>query len=141
MHYDFIDDAQFDRLIDNDELLEWAIVHRAARYGTRRSSVEAHLAAGRSVLLEIDLQGARQVKERMPEAFMVFLAPPSMAELERRLLGRGTETAEERARRLETAAVEMAAEQEFDATIVNDDISTACAELVELIRSGSPGAP
>jgi guanylate kinase len=139
VHYDFIEDGEFDRLVQQDELLEWAVVHRAARYGTRRSAVQERLAAGQPVLLEIDLQGARQVKERMPDALMVFLAPPSMAELERRLLRRGTEDAEERARRLETAAVEMAAEQEFDVTIVNDDVSTACAELVELIRSGSPG--
>jgi guanylate kinase len=137
-HYDFIDDAEFDRLIADGELLEWAVVHRAARYGTRRSSVEEHLAAGQPVLLEIDLQGARQVRERMPDALMVFLAPPSMDELQRRLLGRGTEDAEERARRLETAAVEMAAEPEFDVTIVNDDVSTACAQLVELLRFGTP---
>ena len=139
VHYDFIDDAGFDRLIERGELLEWAVVHGAARYGTRRSTVEQRLADGQSVLLEIDLQGARQVKEGMPDALMVFLAPPSMEELERRLLTRGTEDAEERARRLQTAAIEMAAEQEFDVTIVNDDISAACAELVELIRSGSPG--
>lgn len=140
VHYDFIDDAEFDRLIATGDLLEWAVVHQTARYGTRRSSVEEHLAAGQSVLLEIDLQGARQVRERMPEAVLVFLAPPSMTELERRLLGRGTEDAEERARRLGTAAVEMAAEAEFDATIVNDDVQTACAELVDFIRSGSPAA-
>jgi guanylate kinase len=138
VHYDFIDDAEFDRLIDDGALLEWAVVHRAARYGTRRSAVEERLASGQPVLLEIDLQGARQVHEQMPDALMVFLAPPSMDELERRLLGRGTEDAEERARRLQTAAIEMAAGPEFDVTIVNDDVSTACAELVELLRFGTP---
>lgn len=138
VHYFFVDDEEFDRLIASDDLLEWAVVHGAARYGTRRTAVEEHLAAGQSVLLEIDLQGARRVREQMPEALMVFLAPPSMEELERRLIGRGTETPEQQARRLETAVVEMAAEQEFDVTIVNADVSTACAELVELLRFGSP---
>lgn len=141
VHYDFIDDAEFDRLIDEGALLEWAVVHRAARYGTRRSAVEQRLTDGQPVLLEIDLQGARQVRQQMPDALMVFLAPPSMAELERRLLHRGTEDAEERARRLETAATEMAAEQEFDVTIVNDEVSRACAELVELLRSGAVADP
>ena len=141
VHYHFVDDAEFDRLIEDGEFLEWAVVHRTARYGTRRPAVEDHLAAGQSVLLEIDLQGARQVKQQMPEALMVFLAPPSIDELERRLLGRGTEGAEERSRRLETAVEEMAAEPEFDVTIVNADVSTACAELVELLRFGSPADP
>lgn len=142
IHYDFIDDAEFDRLVEHDDLLEWALVHKSARYGTRRSAVDEHLARGESVLLEIDLQGARHVREQRPDALMVFLAPPSMDELKRRLVGRGTEGAEEQARRLETAEVEMAAESEFDVTIVNADISTACSELVELIRSGSSaGSP
>ena len=137
LHYHFVDDSEFDRLVAADGLLEWAVVHRAARYGTPRAPVEEHLAAGQAALLEIDLQGARQVRERMPEALMVFLAPPSQAELERRLVGRGTEGAEERARRLETAREEMAAEAEFDVTIVNTDVASACAALVDLVRSGS----
>ena len=137
VHYHFVDDAEFDRLIADDGLLEWAVVHRSARYGTPRAPVEEHLAAGQSALLEIDLQGARQVRERMPGALMVFLAPPSQSELERRLVGRGTEDAEERARRLETAREEMAAEAEFDVTIVNTDVETACKALVDLVRSGS----
>ena len=132
VHYHFVDDDEFDRLVATDGLLEWAVVHGAARYGTPRAPVEAQLAAGRSALLEIDLQGARQVRERMPEAFMVFLKPPSFEELVRRLTGRGTETAEERERRLTTARVELAAEGEFDATIVNSDVETACEELVDL---------
>ncbi len=137
LHYHFVDDHEFDRLIADDGLLEWAVVHRAARYGTPRVPVEERLAAGRPALLEIDLQGARQIRERMPEAMMVFLAPPNQRELERRLVGRGTEGAEERARRLETARDEMAAEQEFDVTIVNTDVASACEALVDLIRSGS----
>ena len=137
LHYRFVDDAEFDRLVATDGLLEWAVVHQRARYGTPREPVEQAIAAGRPALLEIDLQGARQVRERMPEALMVFLAPPSQEELERRLVGRGTEGAEERARRLQTAREEMAAESEFDVTIVNTDVASACAALVDLIRSGS----
>ena len=134
--YVFVDDAEFDRLIAEDDLLEWAEVHGAARYGTRRSAVEEHLAAGHPVLLEIDIQGARQVREHMPEALLVFLAPPHLEELERRLVGRGTEDAEEQARRLRTAEVELAAMHEFDVTIVNDDVATATSELVDLLRFG-----
>ncbi len=136
-HYHFVDDQTFDRLIAENGLLEWAVVHGVARYGTPREPVEAQLAAGQPALLEIDLQGARQVRDRMPDAVMVFLAPPNQAELERRLLGRGTEDAEERARRLATARDEMAAADEFDVTIINSDVAAACQALVDLIRSGS----
>ena len=137
VEYVFVEDAEFDRLIAEGDLLEWAEVHGAARYGTRRSAVEEHLASGRPVLLEIDIQGARQVRERMPQALLVFLAPPSREELERRLIGRGTEDPEERARRLRTADVELAAMNEFDVAIVNDDVTTAAAELVDLLRFGT----
>ena len=92
VHYWFVSDEEFDRMVAEDELLEWAVVHRAARYGTPRKPVEQALAEGRAALLEIDLQGARQVRERMPEALFVFLMPPSWDELVRRLVGRGTET-------------------------------------------------
>lgn len=136
-HYHFITDAEFDALIADDGLLEWAVVHKAARYGTPRAPVDRALAAGKPALLEIDLQGARQMRERMPEAFLVFLAPPSFDELVRRLVGRGTEDSAERERRLETARREMPAESEFDATIVNTDVRTACEELVDLFSSGS----
>ena len=119
VHYHFVSDEEFDRLVADDELLEWAVVHRAARYGTPRAPVDEALAAGRPALLEIDLQGARQVRERMPEALFVFLAPPSWEELVRRLVGRGTEDEAERERRLETAREELAAEPEFDAVVVN----------------------
>ena len=135
IHYHFVSDAEFDRMVADDELLEWAVVHKAARYGTPRGPVREALAAGRMALLEIDLQGARQVKERMPEARFVFLAPPTWEELVRRLVGRGTESEAERERRLETARAELAAEPEFDATVVNHTIPAAAEELVELMRS------
>ncbi|EFQ83898.1 guanylate kinase [Aeromicrobium marinum DSM 15272] len=136
VHYHFVSDAEFDHLLAHDGLLEWAVVHGAARYGTPRAPVEKQLAAGRPALLEIDLQGARQVRESMVDALLVFLAPPSFEELERRLLGRGTEDAEQRSRRLATAREELAAEDEFDVTIVNTDVEAACRSLVELFRSG-----
>lgn len=138
VHYWFVSDDEFDRMIAAGELLEWAVVHKVARYGTPRRPVEEALAAGRPAMLEIDLQGARQVRETMPGALFVFLAPPSWDELVRRLVGRGTETAEERERRLGTARVEMAAETEFDVTIVNSEVHQAVAELVDLMRSGTP---
>ena len=133
VHYYFVDDAEFARLIRDDQLLEWATVHNSYRYGTPRRPVEEALAAGRNVLLEIDLQGARLVRQHMPEARLVFLAPPSWDELVRRLRGRGTESAEEQARRLRTAKVELAAESEFDAVVVNDDVARAAARVVDLI--------
>ena len=137
VHYHFLTDGQFDQLVADDDLLEWAVVHRGARYGTPRQPVLDALAARRPALLEIDLQGARQVRERMPEALFVFLKPPSWEELVTRLEGRGTEDETERERRLETAREELAAESEFDETIVNRRIPQAGAELVELIRSGA----
>lgn len=130
VHYWFVSDEEFDRLVAAGELLEWAVVHKAARYGTPRRPVEETLAAGRPAMLEIDLQGARQVRETMPEARFVFLKPPSWDELVRRLVGRGTETEEERERRLDTARHELAAEPEFDVTIVNHEVHAAADELV-----------
>ncbi len=137
VHYHFVSDEEFDRLVADDELLEWAVVHKGARYGTPRRPVLDALAEGRPALLEIDLQGARQVRERMPEARFVFLAPPSWDELVDRLVGRGTEDEAERERRLETAREELAAEPEFDVTIVNRRIHDAGEELVELMRPGA----
>lgn len=137
VHYRFVDDAEFDAMIERDELLEWAVVHKAARYGTPRAPVEKAVRDGRLALLEIDLQGARQVRARMPDALFVFLAPPSWEELVRRLTGRGTESEEDRARRLETAVEELAAEREFDVTVVNTDVRTAAQELVSLMRSAT----
>ncbi|HEY6795530.1 MAG TPA: guanylate kinase [Kineosporiaceae bacterium] len=130
-HYIFVNEAMFDLMVADGELLEWAVVHGRHRYGTPRRPVEEAVAAGRPTLLEIDLQGARQVKAAMPDALFVFLAPPSWDELVRRLIGRGTETADERERRLTTAQEELAAESEFDVTIVNSDVHQATDELVQ----------
>jgi guanylate kinase len=137
VHYYFVDDARFDEMIAAGELLEWALIHGAARYGTPRQPVLDALAAGRQALLEIDLQGARQIRQTMREALFVFLAPPSWDELVRRQIGRGTEAAAERERRLETARAELAAESEFDVTIVNREVDQACEELIALLRSAS----
>jgi guanylate kinase len=133
VHYWFVSEAEFDRMVAEDELLEWAVVHQRARYGTPRGPVDEALAAGRPALLEIDLQGARQVREAMPDAYFCFLAPPSWEELVRRLVGRGTESEEERERRLATARLELAAESEFDRVIVNTEIHAAAEELVALM--------
>lgn len=131
--YHFIDPVRFDALVDKGEFLEWATVHQKHRYGTLRSTVEAALEEGKSVLLEIDLQGARQVRKTMPEAQFVFLAPPTWDDLVSRLIGRGTESEDEQQRRLETAKIELAAESEFDVTVINDDVERAAAELVKLM--------
>lgn len=135
VHYIFIDDETFDRMLTGDELLEWATVHNKYRYGTPRGPVLEAAERGERMLLEIDLQGARQVRASMPDARLVFLTPPSWDELVNRLVGRGTEDEEERTRRLETAKVELASAREFDAIIVNDEVPLAAARLVELIRA------
>lgn len=132
--YFFVDDAEFDRMIAAGELLEHATVHNRHRYGTPRAPIDSALAAGRTVLLEIDLQGARQVRAAEPSATLVFLLPPSWDELVQRLVGRGTEDAEERTRRLRTAKVELASQHEFDYLVVNDDIARAAAEVARLAR-------
>lgn len=139
VHYWFVSDEEFDAMVEGGELLEWALVHQAARYGTPRGPVDAALAEGRPAMLEIDLQGARQVRESMPEALFVFLKPPSWDELVRRLVGRGTESEAERVRRLETAQHELAAESEFDVTIVNHRVHDAAEQLVAFMKA-RPGA-
>ncbi|WP_405376156.1 MULTISPECIES: guanylate kinase [unclassified Microbacterium] len=131
-HYFFVDDAEFDRLVAADELLEYATVHNAYRYGTPRRPIDDALAAGRTVLLEIDLQGARQVRAAAPDATLIFLLPPSWDELVNRLVGRGTEDAEERARRLRTARGELASQGEFDYRVVNDEVARAAGEIARL---------
>jgi guanylate kinase len=133
VHYYFVSDDQFDQMVATDELLEWAVVHNSYRYGTPRPPIDAALSEGKRVLLEIDLQGARSVRRVMPEALLVFLLPPTWEELVRRLIGRGTEDAAEQARRLETAKVELAAQEEFDVKIVNSEVSQAAQEVVELM--------
>ncbi|WOF21517.1 guanylate kinase [Microbacterium betulae] len=134
-HYFFVDDAEFDRLVADGELLEHATVHNRHRYGTPRAPIERALADGKAVLLEIDLQGARQVRAAAPSATLVFLLPPSWDELTSRLVGRGTEDAEERARRLRTAKVELAAQGEFDFRVVNDSVADAARQVVDLIQA------
>lgn len=133
VNYFFVSPAEFDRLIAGDELLEYAVVHGTHRYGTPRKPIEESLKAGHSVLLEIDIQGARQVKQHMPAARTVFLEPPSWDELARRLEGRGTEELDERLRRLETAREELAARMEFDVRVVNDDVDKAAQQVVDLM--------
>ncbi len=134
--YWFVSTEEFARMIEEDDLLEWAVVHGRDRYGTPRGPVEEALNAGRPAMLEIDLQGARLVRDSMPEALFVFLKPPSWDELVRRLIGRGTETAEQQQRRLNTAKEELAAENEFDVTIVNREVHAAADELVALLVLG-----
>jgi guanylate kinase len=132
VEYHFVDQAEFDRMVDAGELLEHD-AHLSACYGTPRAPVEAQLAAGGSALLEIDIEGARQVRASMPDAHLVFLAPPSFDELARRLTGRGTESPDRVRERLDRARIEMAAEDEFDVVLVNDDIERAADALVALM--------
>ena len=133
VHYHFISADEFDALIARGGLIEWATVHGVHRYGTPRTPVLQAIAQGRPALLEIDLQGARQVRDSWPDAQFVFLAPPSWEELVRRLVGRGTESAEQQERRLETARAEMAAQPEFDHVVVNGEIGQAVKDLVALV--------
>ncbi|MFI7274798.1 guanylate kinase [Streptomyces sp. NPDC049879] len=133
VQYYFVDDGEFDKLVANGELLEWA-EFAGNRYGTPRRAVLERLERGEPVLLEIDLQGARQVRASMPDARLVFLAPPSWDELVRRLTGRGTEPPEVIERRLAVARTELAAETEFDVTLVNTSVEAVAAELLALIR-------
>lgn len=139
--YRFVGPAGFDEMITRGDLLEWAEIHGGLqRSGTPRRPVEEALAAGRPVLVEVDLAGARAMKREIPECVSVFLAPPSMQELERRLQGRGTETAATFARRLETAREEMAARDEFDVTVISDEPRAVAARLVELLVATPHGA-
>ncbi|WP_282004977.1 guanylate kinase [Propioniciclava sinopodophylli] len=130
VHYLFTSEAEFDDMVANDGLLEWAVVHGRHRYGTPAEPVRAMAAQGRPVILEIDLQGARQVRETLPEARFVFLSPPDWSTLVGRLEGRGTESPDQVARRLETARVELAASEEFDEVIINDELGDTVAKLV-----------
>ncbi|EST39555.1 guanylate kinase [Streptomycetaceae bacterium MP113-05] len=133
VQYFFVDDQEFDKLVANGELLEWA-EFAGNRYGTPRRAVQDRLEAGEAVLLEIDLQGARLVRSSMPEARLVFLAPPSWEELVRRLTGRGTEPPDVIERRLAAARTELAAEAEFDTTLVNTSVEGVAVELLALMN-------
>lgn len=133
VNYYFLDDAEFDGLVNSDALLEWATVHGAYKYGTPRGPIEKALSEGKPVLFEIDLQGARQIRFTMPEARLVFLLPPSWEELVRRLEGRATEDPLEQQRRLDTAVGELAAKDEFDVRVINREVSEAAQQVVDLM--------
>ncbi|WAJ47231.1 guanylate kinase [Mycobacterium sp. Aquia_216] len=138
--YHFVSPARFQQLIDEGALLEWAEIHGGLqRSGTLAAPVRAATGSGFPVLIEVDLAGARAIKKAMPEAITVFLAPPSWADLKARLVGRGTETPEAIQRRLETARVELAAQDDFDQVVVNSQLESACAELVSLLVGNAPG--
>ena len=132
MHYHFVDREKFEQMVEPDELLERA-EFAGNRYGTPRRPVEEALAAGRPALLEIELQGARQVRVAMPNAQLVMLMPPSWEHLVERLTGRGTEDPAVVERRLEIAREELAAEEEFDEVVVNADVRSAAADLLSLM--------
>jgi guanylate kinase len=136
--YFFVSEAEFDRMIADEELLEWApfVDHRS---GTPRAFVEEALASGRDVILEIDVKGADQVRGHVPDALLIFLAPPSMEELERRLRGRGTEDDERIARRLGTASWEMTQRSWFPHVVVNDDVERATKEVAAIIEASRTG--
>ncbi len=133
--YMFVTEKEFDQMVERAELLEWATVHNSHRYGTPRAPVEAARRAGKKILLEIDIQGARTIRRHMPSASLIFLLPPSWDELVRRLAGRGTESAEDQARRLETARDELASVGEFDATVINATVADAAREVVDLVNA------
>jgi guanylate kinase len=138
--YHFVTPARFQQLIDQDALLEWAEIHGGLHLsGTLAQPVRDATASGHPVLIEVDLAGARAVKEAMPEALTVFVAPPSWEALEARLIGRATETPEVIQRRLTTARAELAAQGDFDEVVVNSRLETACAELVSLLVGTTPG--
>jgi len=137
--YHFVTPARFQQLIDDDALLEWAEIHGGLhRSGTLAGPVRDATTSGRPVLIEVDLAGARSVKRAMPGALTVFLAPPNWKDLEARLRERGTETPEAMRRRLDTARVELAAQQDFDVVVVNGRLESACAELVSLFEGSAP---
>ena len=132
VHYFFHSQESFQALVAAGGLLEWASF-AGNIYGTPRQPVEQQLAAGVPVLLEIELEGARQVRRSWPEAFQIFLRPPSLAELERRIRGRGTDSEEAIQRRLQRAALELEAEAEFDAVVENGELEQALAQLEQLM--------
>ena len=133
--YYFVSNEEFDQMIINGELLEHAVVHGQNRYGTPREPVEAALESGKQVILEIDLQGARQIRQSMPTANLIFIAPPNWKELERRLATRGTESPEQIGIRLLTAEQEMAAQGEFDHVVINHEVAQCGQEVLDLMQA------
>jgi guanylate kinase len=140
--YCFVDEPEFRRLVAEEAFLEWA-EYNAHLYGTSWEAIDRGLTGGRDVLLEIEVQGARQVRARRPDARLIFLLPPSMQELERRLQGRGTDSQDEIRRRLDVASHELEAIRDFDYAVTNDELDSCVANLLEIIRAerdGSAGA-
>ena len=133
--YFFLTEDEFKLLIETDQMLEYAIVHGKHYYGTPRQPVESAIAAGKHVLLEIDIQGARLVKATRPETKTIFIAPPTWDDLVARLRGRGTESVEEQERRLETARVELQSQSEFDHVVINDEVARCAHEVLELMQA------
>ena len=138
--YHFLDREEFDRRAQAGDFLEHA-TYSGHRYGTLRSEVERRLASGASVVLEIEVQGARQVRAAMPESVQVFIAPPAPRSLRERLVERGTDAPEQIDRRLRTAELELAAQEEFQHVVVNDDVERAAAELAGIVRDELDGSP
>ncbi|MDR2106658.1 MAG: guanylate kinase [Coriobacteriales bacterium] len=136
VQYFFINDEEFDRLIAVDGLLEWATVH-GERYGTIRKEVVRRLDQGTDVILEIDPQGALQVHEKLPQATLIFIAPPSLEDLEQRLRGRATEDEASIRRRMANAVKELEYRNRYQVVIVNDDLTTAVTELYRYITEKS----
>jgi len=134
VHYFFVSSEEFDKLIEQDGLLEWA-QYTTNKYGTPKQSILDHMALGKQVILEIEVQGAAQVKDRMPEAHMIFIEPPSLEVLEQRLRDRGTDDEESIQRRLATARLELSHKMEYDIRLINDDLDKATEELVSYVRS------
>lgn len=132
-HYYFMSREQFQKLAQDDELLEWA-EYSGNLYGTPRKSVEDHVAEGKQVILEIDVQGGFQIREKIPEAHLVFIEPPSLEELKRRLVNRGTEDAQTIERRLAAAEMEMSRKDEYDFVLVNDDLDVAAQQLAAYVN-------
>jgi guanylate kinase len=133
--YFFVSEDEFTRMIGSGELLEWATVHGHHRYGTPKSQVEKSLLAGYHVLLEIDVQGAFQLKQTFPDALLIFVKPPSFDELGARMEKRGTESPEDQLRRLETAKTELMQADSFDFQVVNDEVARCAQEVVDLVKS------
>lgn len=131
--YYFVTPEAFDDMVDEGNMLEWATVHGVHKYGTPRAAVDRAMAEGKNVILEVDLEGARQVRASMPDAYQIFLSPPSFDDLVDRLEMRGTEGPSERKRRLETARVELAAADEFDRIVINDDVARATDEILSIM--------
>lgn len=131
--YYFMDEETFKKMAAEGLFLEWANVH-GHRYGTRKDVVEKALSSGRDIVLEIDVQGAAKVKEKMPEAVMTFIQPPSFEELERRLKGRGTECEADVERRLADARIEMSQAGKYDHLIINDTVDKAAEEFIKIVK-------